>query len=99
MTDLTPDTLLKRGSEHVETNVADQTMMMSVTQGKYYALEGTARRIWDHLGEPTTLEKLVDKLVTEYNITPDRCLDEVKVFIAELMDNGLVVRADGKAQP
>ena len=98
MTELTPATLIARGSDHVETTVADQTMMMSIAKGKYYALEGTARRIWEHLEQPKTLQALVDGLVAEYGIAPDQCMAEVRVFVADLMENGLaVVEADGDA--
>lgn len=96
MTNLTPDTVIQRGTDHVETNVADQTMMMSITQGKYYALDGTARRIWDHLSAPSSLQGVVDKLVAEYDITPEQCMVEVQTFVADLMENGLVVTADGE---
>lgn len=90
MPELTPDTVVARGTSHVETEVADQIMMMSIEQGKYYALEGTAKAIWQRLTEPTTIGDLVAGLVEDYDVDPAQCQADVTAFLQDMIENGLV---------
>ena len=91
MTTLPSETMLAQGTDHVETAIGDQVMMMHIENGKYYALEGTARRIWELLEEPRTLDDVVAELVGEYEIDSRACRADVSVFVRDLMENGLVV--------
>ncbi len=84
------DTVIMRGSEHVEAEMAGQTVMMSISQGKYYALEGTARRIWELLAEPASVGEIVERLTAEYEVDREQCAAEVTHFVRELIENGLV---------
>lgn len=93
--ELAADTVIGRGTEHVETRVGEQVMMMSIAQGKYYALEASAQRIWDLIETPRTLGALVDELVAEYDVARETCAREVRAFVADLLANGLVVTDPG----
>lgn len=83
---------IKRGNDHVETEVGDQTMMMSISKGKYFALEETGRRIWTLTEHPTTIGRIVETLVEEYEIGHETCAAEVGSFVDDLIENGLLVK-------
>jgi len=83
------DTVIARGSEHVEAQMAGQTVMMSIPRGKYFALEGTGQRIWECLAEPASVGSIVDRLVAEYDVDRERCVEEVIAFVSELVASGL----------
>ncbi|HUF87243.1 MAG TPA: lasso peptide biosynthesis PqqD family chaperone [Thermohalobaculum sp.] len=85
------ETVVVRGSEHVEAEMGGQTVMMSIARGKYFALDGTARRIWELVAEPASVAEIVDRLVAEYEVDRERCTAEVMAFVRELLDNGLIV--------
>lgn len=85
------ETIVARGADHVEAQMGSQTVMMSVSRGKYFALDGTGQRIWECLAEPAAVGDIIEHLVREYDVERDRCAAEVVSFIAELMDNGLTV--------
>jgi len=91
MTKIGLETIVARGAEHVETQMAGQTVMMSIPRGKYFALDGTGQRIWECLDEPVSIGHIVDRLVSEYEIDRDRCAAEVIAFIGELIESGLSV--------
>ena len=99
MPDLTTDTVIRRGSDHVETRVGDQTMMMSIAQGKYYALEATAQRIWELIEQPRSIGEITDRLASEFEVERERCAAEVRAFVDQLIRNGLAVRADDAHRP
>ena len=58
MKELSLHAVVVRGSEHVETRVGDQTLMMSIEHGKYYSVDATAGRIWDLIERPIALRPL-----------------------------------------
>lgn len=80
----------KRGSTHAETDFPGQTLMMSLDQGKYYAVAATGKRIWDLLGEPMSLGEVCGVLEAEYDVTPEVCRNEVLAFAEHLLRNGLI---------
>ena len=99
MAELSQTTVIGRGSDHVETKVGDQTMMMSVSQGKYFALEETAQRIWELIEEPRSVGQIVEALVAEYDVPEQQCAAEVEGFLADLLGNGLAVDTGDVAAP
>lgn len=91
MKELSLQTVVVRGTEHVETRVGDQTLMMSVAHGKYFSVDATAGRIWDMIEQPVALNDVVATLVREYDVSPDDCEAQVKSFVGELISNGLAL--------
>ena len=95
MTYLRLNSVIGRGAEHVETRAGDQTLMMSIEQGKYYSVDATAARIWELIEHPAAISEIVDTLTTEYEIAADECAAQVTAFVTELIENGLAVELEG----
>ena len=84
------DTVVARGSEHVETEMGDQTVMMNISQGQYYALDQSGQRIWALMDQPIRVSDIVSKLTDEYDVERAQCETEVLAFLTELQSNGLL---------
>lgn len=98
MTQLSASTVIGRGSDFVATKVGEQTMMMSISAGKYFAVAETAQRIWELLEQPRSIEDIVGHLCKEYDVTEAACLEQVQGFADDLLANGLVTKVgDGQA--
>lgn len=89
------DRMLTRGSDHVETFQNGQTLAMSLQHGKYFALRGTAQRIWELLETPQSSADLAETLSAEYDVTPDQCLSDLVPFIEQLEAFGLIAESPG----
>lgn len=90
--------MLARGTGFVATRVGNQTMMMSIEAGRYFAVAETGQRIWELLEQPRSIGDIVDTLVQEYEITRPECLEQVTRFAQDLAENGLVTEIrDGQA--
>lgn len=87
---ISPDTRIARSDEPVAVEVDRTVVMMSVEQGKYFGLEGPGTRIWALLAQPCTPRELRDTLVDEFEVDPERCLQDVCGFLEELRVAGLV---------
>ncbi len=83
-------TVLRRGSNHVETVLDDEVVMMSIEQGSYFALGGTAQDLWGLLDQPRTLDGLVASLTEKYQVDRDDCERDVLGFLTDLLESGLI---------
>ncbi len=84
------DTKLRHGQDHVATSIGDETAVMSIKRGRYYAVGSVAERIWQMLEAPVSPREIIKRLLEEYDIAPDKCESEVEAFLNELIEEGLV---------
>jgi hypothetical protein len=75
-----------RADEVPCTQLGQELVFFSIENGKYYALKGTARRIWELLSVPTGLGGLIEKLSEEYGITAEHCAAETLPFLEKLVE-------------
>lgn len=68
----------------------DSVLLLNAEAGRYHSLNPIASRIWEMLAEPTDEQGLVARLLTEFEVTPEQCLHEVTVFLAQLRARGLL---------
>ena len=69
------------GTEHV---------MLNLTDGTYYGLEGAGSDIWALLQTPITVDELCREITDAYEVDLDRCRLDVGAILRELVDRGLV---------
>jgi len=93
---LTLQDVVRRGDDHVETGIEDETLMMSIQQGNYYSLDGSAQQIWQMIDGSTKVRDVFDALLATYDVEPGRCKTDLVMFLDELMKNGLIVKVEPK---
>jgi hypothetical protein len=79
-----------RNKDTISGNLNDEIIMMDINQGKYFALNPVATRIWELLENKMSLEELCDALQKEYEVSRDQCLMDVKEHLAELEKRKLI---------
>lgn len=84
------DSVVARGRDHVETRMGEQVVMMSIEQGRYFALEESGQRIWELMEQPVPVRDIVDRLTEEYDVPRERCETEVLSFLEQMRQQGLV---------
>lgn len=80
---------LRRKQDVIEADVDDDKVMMDAASGKYFGLDPIACRIWELMGEDTTINDIANKLVGEYDVEKQLCIKETSTFIESLMKNNL----------
>jgi hypothetical protein len=85
-----PEDKLCRTQGMISTDLDRETVLMSIDAGAYYGLEGPAQSIWEALETPLSFSALVDRLVAEYRVSPERCAADVQKFLAEMEREGLL---------
>jgi len=89
---LTLDTRLSRAEDVRAVSVESVLYLLSVNQNRFYALEGTAREIWEMLDGLRTLRDIAAHLREAYGLPAGKAEADVVSFAGSLLDAGLVVK-------
>lgn len=81
---------IERSGDWISAQVGDELVMMSAEHGRYLGLSPVGARIWDLLDTPTTLDQIVEQLMSDFNVSPQQCRDDTLAFVQELASHGAV---------
>ncbi|MCA9572069.1 MAG: PqqD family protein [Myxococcales bacterium] len=70
-------------------DLGGETTLMEPTTGVYFGLDRVGAEVWSLL-EGRTLDELVERLVAEYDVEPDRCRADVLELLEALEAKRLV---------
>ena len=95
MTDLAPETVLRRRPDVLTTDVPDGYLVLDMTTFNCLSFVGSASRIWELLSEPMSVAALCARLRLEFRVDEATCLRETLAHLGRLSDRGLVQVCDG----
>lgn len=90
MKELTPRSRVKAIKEHVSCNLAGEAVILNLQNGIYYGLDPLGAMIWSQIQSPRTVDQVVDMITEEYEVDRDKCIGDLKCFLRDLEQNGLV---------
>lgn len=73
--------------------VDDEQVILDTDTGTYYGLNPVGSYLWTLLEEAHTVEELVSKTATEFDVSKGECRTDVRSFLAEMHEAGLVESA------
>jgi hypothetical protein len=79
-----PDHVLSR-------RVGDETVLLSLSDERYYGLDGVGTRLWEIVGERRTFGATVDALLAEYEVERDVLTRDLTAVVLDLRANGLLI--------
>lgn len=75
----------------LDTNIDDEVVLMSISQGVYISLDEVGSRIWELLKSNTLdIETLCTSLQEEYEVDSLTCMNETKAFLDDMVERGLI---------
>ncbi len=87
---ITEGSTVVRQEELVTADMDEELVMMSLRNNNYYSLDAIGKAIWTRLQEPLVVSDLCQGLLTEFEVEPDRCLEDVLEFLNDLERAGLI---------
>ena len=57
---------------------------------QYYTMNEMGARMWDLLQEKDSLEDIIAAIQAEYDVTHDKVVSDLELFLAELRSSGLI---------
>jgi hypothetical protein len=82
--------IYERAGDLLEADVGDEILALDAEAGECYAFNDVATSIWRHLVEPASIESLREKLLDEYDVSPDQCERDLLTFLEALGRRKLV---------
>ena len=87
---LNADSIVVATRDQLSSRMADETVILHLSGGTYYGLDGVGTAIWGLLQEPRTVAEIRDRLLDEYDVGAERCERAVLSLLEDLTARGLV---------
>jgi hypothetical protein len=92
---LTPNSIISAGKDQVFADLVDEAAILHLQSGVYYGLNQIGAKVWNLILEPVSVSALRDKLVEEYEVSPEQCEKDLMSLLEQLAAEGLIdVRDD-----
>jgi hypothetical protein len=85
-----PDTRYHRIDRLMEAEVGDELVALDPNAGDCFGFNEVATSVWRRLGQEKSFDELLDELIGEYDVDPNRCGQELQDLLDDLVAKGLV---------
>ena len=76
--------------DQVSCDLSGESAILNLKAGIYYGLNDVGTRIWKLIQEPKRMGELLDAILEEYEVEPDRCEADIIALLQAFMENGLI---------
>ena len=83
-----------RNEQIIDGELDDNQVMMHLDKGKYFGLDPVAKRIWQLVEEPKSIEEITSVLLDEFEVSPEQCLEEVQVFLEKAIQFDIIHKSE-----
>jgi len=87
------------GDNLASTVIDGDAVLVNLTTGVYYSLDGVAGAVWQMIEEGHSLAEIAGQLPGLYQIDPAQALADVEKLAAKLLNEKLVVATDVRVSP
>ncbi len=98
---LSEDTRLRLADENVWSGLGEEVVILDLASSSYLGLDDVGAAVWGALAEPCTVGELEARLAAVYEVDPAELSRDLRSFLTDLVDRGLVVldEEDSQALP
>ena len=68
----------------------DESVLLDLNTRRYYSLNETGTRIWEHLVDGAGLTEIAARLTEEYDVSEAEAQEHIEALLSELKSEGLV---------
>lgn len=87
------DERLRRDNGLPFQEIQGRTVVLCPARREVHELDEVGTFVWSRLREPRTLADLVESLCDEFEVEPARAREDLRIFLSELKDKGLLETA------
>lgn len=80
----------------VSAELGGEGVLLDIATGLYYGLDETGSQIWRLVREGLGASDICDRLLSEYDVDPERLRTDITGFLDQLEQNGLIRTRPGK---
>lgn len=89
-TEVTPQSIVCASSQQVSRDLAGEAVLLQLQSGVYYGLDEIGAFVWSRLQKPVAVSELRDAILSEYDVTPERCESDLLALLNRLLREGLI---------
>ncbi|SEP21062.1 Coenzyme PQQ synthesis protein D (PqqD) [Halorientalis persicus] len=89
-TEFTDSTEVVAVDNCLSTTLDGESVILHTGAGKYYGFNEVGTDVWESLQQPTTVQDITNHLVEEYEVSYNRCSEDVKELLSTLLDKDLI---------
>ncbi len=89
---MNPDTTLQIPAQVMSREVGDEVVLLDLANGTYFGLEGVGRYIWNSIVDGHSIDQIVDRIVTEFDVDEDQAQTDLLAFAEDLLARGLLAK-------
>jgi hypothetical protein len=75
--------------------LGDETVLLDLGSGRYFSLNSTGQRIWALFAEESSLARVLERLVVEFDGPRSEIEDDLAAIVGRLEAEGLLLRVPG----
>jgi hypothetical protein len=90
MKTLTPASRVRRSGDVLHRELDGEAVLVDLRSGRYFGLDEVGTAIWAGLEGEATVESLVDRVVSEFQVGRDRAEKDLLALLRDLAGRGLV---------
>ena len=92
---LKPESSLRPNEEEVASKVMDgEAILINLSNGIYYSMDKVGGLIWEMIEGRHSLEKIVEGVLSRYDVSAEQVRADVERVVAELVQENLVKVSD-----
>lgn len=84
------ESVVVRSPDQAFAPVQDDLVLLHVESGKYFWANPVGAEVWARIEQPTRVRDLCNDLELRFDVSTERCRDDVTGFLAALEDRGLI---------
>jgi hypothetical protein len=89
-----PEDCYLPNAEEVASEVLDgEAVLINLSNGMYYSIDGVGGRIWELIERGVCLDKVIQDVMSRYDVDEETANADVQTFVNELIAENLVVSA------
>jgi hypothetical protein len=82
--------IVRASPNQVSSDLGEEAVILDLKKSVYHGLDATGARIWRLIQQGTSIERIRDALLEEYEVEQQRCQQDVLELVNALAENGLV---------
>lgn len=97
MLDISTTAIISTAPEQIASELGGEAVILNLATGMYYGLNEVGARVWELIQQPCTFDSIFHTLLTEYDVDPDLCKQDLTKILVEMKEAHLVEVNDEKA--
>ena len=83
-------TVYKASTKYLYSEIDSEAVILDINSGTYFGLNEVSNYIWQLLQTSASQQQLVDRVLTEYEVTEAEAASDIEDLLKDMLDSGLV---------